>query len=308
MARYVVQRLLQGVVVIFLVSITSFIILQLAPGSPVDVLIGEAQVSQEQIDAITRKWGLDRPWYVQYFTWLGNVFTGDLGDSVIRTGTPVRQMLAEAAPVTLRLNLLALVVSVALAVPLGVLAAVRRHSWIDYGSMIGSSLGIALPNYWIGLMLIIVFALTLDWLPPYGSGPWQAYVLPVSVLAAQEMAILARLARGATVEVLHQDFVTTARAKGLRERLVVARHVVRNALLPIVTMIGYRLSFVLSGTIVVETVFAWPGIGQLFFTSIDRLDYQVVQAIVLVLSTLVVVGNLLTDLAYAYIDPRIRIR
>ena len=203
MARYVVQRLLQGVVVIFLVSITSFVILQLAPGSPVDVLIGEAQVSQEQIDAITRKWGLDRPWYVQYFTWLGNVFTGDLGDSVIRTGTPVRQMLAEAAPVTLRLNLLALVVSVALAVPLGVLAAVRRHSWIDYGSMVGSSLGIALPNYWIGLMLIIVFALTLDWLPPYGSGPWQAYVLPVSVLAAQEMAVLARLARGATVEVLH---------------------------------------------------------------------------------------------------------
>lgn len=308
MARYVVQRLLQGVVVILLVSITSFVILQLAPGSPVDVLIGEAQVSQEQIDAITRKWGLDRPWYVQYFTWLGNVFTGDLGDSVIRTGTPVRQMIAEAAPVTLRLNLLALVVSVSLAVPLGVLAAVRRHSWIDYGSMVGSSLGIALPNYWIGLMLIIVFALTLDWLPPYGSGPWQAYVLPVSVLAAQEMAILARLTRGATVEVLHQDYVTTARAKGLRERLVVARHVVRNALLPIVTMIGYRLSFVLSGTIVVETVFAWPGIGQLFFTSIDRLDYQVVQAIVLVLSTLVVVGNLLTDLAYAYIDPRIRIR
>ena len=308
MARYVVQRLLQGVVVIFLVSVTSFVILQLAPGSPVDVLIGEAQVSQEQIDAITRKWGLDRPWYVQYFTWLGNVFTGDLGDSVIRTGTPVRQMLAEAAPVTLRLNLLALVVSVALAVPLGVLAAVRRGSWIDYGSMVGSSLGIALPNYWIGLMLIIVFALTLDWLPPYGSGPWQAYVLPVSVLAAQEMAILARLTRGATVELLTQDFVTTARAKGLRERFVVGRHVVRNALLPIVTMIGYRLSFVLSGTIVVETLFAWPGIGQLFFTSIDRLDYQVVQAIVLVLSTLVVVGNLLTDLAYAYVDPRIRIR
>ena len=157
-------------------------------------------------------------------------------------------------------------------------------------------------------MLIILFSLQLGWLPPYGSASWQAYVLPVSVLAIQEMAILARLTRGATFELLHQDFVTTARSKGLRERLVVGRHVLRNALLPIVTMIGYRISFILSGTIVVETVFAWPGIGQLFFTSIDRLDYQVVQAIVLVLSTIVVVGNLVTDLLYAYIDPRIRIR
>lgn len=308
MLRYVVQRLLQGLVVIFLVSLTTFIILQLAPGSPVDILIGEAQVSQEQIDAITRKWGLDQPWHVQYLTWLGNVFTGDLGDSVIRSGTPVSQMLADAAPVTLRLNALAMALSIVVAIPLGVLAAVRRHSWLDYGSMIGSSLGIALPNYWVALMLIIIFSLRLGWLPPYGSGSWKSYVLPVAVLAAQEMAILARLTRGATIEMLQQDFVTTARSKGLREQIVVGRHVVRNALLPIVTMIGYRIAFILSGTIVVETVFAWPGLGQLFFTSIDRLDYQVVQAIVLLLSTVVILGNLLTDLAYAYIDPRIRLR
>lgn len=308
MLRYVVQRLLQGLVVIFLISLTTFIILQLAPGSPVDVLIGEADVSQEQIDAITRKWGLDQPPHVQYLTWLGNVFTGDLGDSVIRSGTPVSQMLADAAPVTLRLNVLALALSIAVAIPLGVLAAVRRHSWLDYGSMVGSSLGIALPNYWVGLMLIIIFSLRLGWLPPFGAGSWKSYVLPVAVLAAQEMAILARLTRGATVELLQQDFVTTARSKGLGERLVVGRHVVRNALLPIVTMIGYRIAFILSGTIVVETVFAWPGLGQLFFTSIDRLDYQVVQAIMLLLSTVVILGNLVTDLAYAYIDPRIRLQ
>ncbi len=308
MLRYVVQRLLQGLIVIFLVTLATFAILQLAPGSPVDILIGEAQVSQEQIDAITRKWGLDRPPHEQYLTWLGNIFRGDLGDSVIRSGTPVSQMLADAAPVTLRLNALAIVISIAVAIPLGVLAAVRRHSWLDYGSMIGSSLGIAMPNYWIGLMLIIIFSLRLGWLPPYGSGSWKSYVLPVAVLAAQEMAILARLTRGATVELMHQDFVTTARAKGLGERLVVARHVVRNALLPIVTMIGYRIAFILSGTIVVETVFAWPGLGQLFFTSIDRLDYQVVQAIILLLSSVVVIGNLVTDLIYAYIDPRIRLQ
>jgi peptide/nickel transport system permease protein len=308
MLRYIVQRVLQGIVVIFLVSIATFFIMQLAPGSPVDIMIGEARVSDEQRAVIEEKWGLDDPWYIQYFTWLGNVFSGDLGTSIIRTGTPVRDMLMEAVPFTLRLNLIALVVSTCLAVPLGVMAAIKRHSALDYGSMVGASLGIAMPNYWIGLMLVILFALNLEWLPPYGSGSWKSYVLPVAVLAFQEMAILARLSRGATVELLRQDFVTTARAKGLRESVVVVRHVFRNALLPVVTILGYRVAFLLSGTIVVETVFAWPGVGLLFFTSIDRLDYQVVQAIVLILATLVVVGNLVTDLVYAYIDPRIRLR
>jgi peptide/nickel transport system permease protein len=288
MLRFVSPRLMQGVVVIFLVSVTTFLILQLAPGNPIDVLVGEARVSEEQRQLIADKWGLNDPWYVQYFTWLGNVFTGDLGRSVVQTGTPVREMLLDAAPATIRLNLLALVVSTLIAIPVGVLAAVKRHSGFDYASMLGASLGISVPNYWIGLMLIVLFSLTLDWLPPYGSQGWQAYVLPVGVLAFQEMAILARLSRGATIEVLNQDYV--------------------NTLLPVVTILGYRVAFILSGTIVIETVFAWPGIGQLFFNSIIRLDYQVVQAIVLLLSTLVVVGNLLTDIAYAYIDPRIRIR
>jgi peptide/nickel transport system permease protein len=282
--------------------------MQIAPGSPVDIMIGEQQVTQAQIDAINKKWGFDKPWYVQYYTWLGNVFTGDFGQSVIRTGVPVRQMITEAAPVTLRLNLLSLIVSVLIAMPIGILAAIKRYSWFDYSSMIGSTLGIALPNYWVGLMLIIVFSLKLGWLPPYGSDSWKSYILPVSVLAAQEMAILARLSRGTTSEILNQDYVTTARAKGLRESVVIGRHVFRNALLPVVTILGYRIAFILSGTIVVETVFAWPGIGQLFFNSIDRKDYQVVQAIVLVLATIVVVTNILTDLVYAYIDPRIRIR
>lgn len=308
MLRYVSFRLLQGVLVIFLVSVTSFGIMQLAPGSPVEIMIGEQQVTQAQIDAINKKWGFDKPWYVQYYTWLGNVFTGDFGQSVIRTGVPVRQMIEEAAPVTLRLNLLSLFVSVLIAMPIGILAAIKRYSWFDYSSMIGSTLGIALPNYWVGLMLIIVFSLKLGWLPPYGSDSWKSYILPVSVLAAQEMAILARLSRGTTSEILNQDYVTTARAKGLRESVVVSRHVFRNALLPVVTILGYRIAFILSGTIVVETIFAWPGIGQLFFNSIDRKDYQVVQAIVLVLATIVVVTNIITDLIYAYIDPRIRIR
>jgi peptide/nickel transport system permease protein len=306
--QYVVQRLLQGLVVIFLISLTTFGILQLAPGSPVDILIGEAQVSQAQIDAITEKWGLDKPWYQQYWTWLTNVVRGDFGRSVIRTGVPVRDMVMEAAPVTIKLNALAILVSVLIAVPVGVIAAIRRYSKFDYAAMVGATIGIAMPNYWLGLMLIILFSLKLGWLPPYGSGSWQAYVMPVAVLAVNEMAILARLSRGSTSDVLSQDFVTTARAKGLRERMVIVKHVVRNALLPIVTMLGYRIALLLSGTIVVETIFAWPGIGQLFFSSVDRKDYQVVQAIVLLFATIVVVANLVTDLVYAYIDPRIRVR
>lgn len=308
MLRYVVVRLLQGLLVIFLISVVTFFLMHLAPGNPVDIMIGEAQVTQEQIDAIMRKWGFDRPLHEQYLTWLRNVATGDFGQSVIRTGVPVSDMLREAAPATIRLNVLALSVAVLIAIPAGILAATKRNSAFDFLTMIGATLGVALPNYWVGLMLIILFSLNLGWLPPFGATTWQGYVMPVAVLALGEMAVLARMSRGATMEVLTQDYVTTARAKGLSGRVVLARHVVRNALLPVVTMLGYRLAFVLSGTIVVETIFAWPGIGRLFIDSIFRLDYQVVQAIVLVLSTLVVLGNLVTDLTYAYIDPRIRIR
>ncbi len=308
MFQYIVRRLLQGLVVIFLVTLATFGLMHLAPGSPVDIMIGEAEVSQEVIDAITKKWGLDRPWYEQYLVWLGNMLRGDFGQSMVRTGVPVSQMLLEAAPVTLKLNLYSFAIAVLIAIPAGVLAAVRRYSLFDYSSMVGATLGVALPNFWIGLMLIIIFAQKLRWLPSGGSGSWQHYILPVAVLATEQMAVLARLTRGATVEVLHQDFVTTARAKGLADVTVIFRHVVRNALLPVITIIGYRLAFILSGTIVVETVFAWPGLGRLFILSIDRLDYQVVQAIVFLLTILVVIGNLLTDLVYAYIDPRIRIQ
>lgn len=307
MLRYVTLRLLQGIVVVFLVSLATFIIMQLAPGSPVDIMVGEANVTDAQIEAIERKWGFDQPVHIQYLTWLGNVVRLDFGQSVIRTGVPVGEMLAEAAPMTIRLNLLALAIAAAIAIPLGVMAAVRRYSVLDYASMLTATLGVSLPNYWVGLMLIILFSLVLGWLPPFGAEGWQSYVMPVAVLAFGEMAVLARMARGATAEVLNQDFVTTARAKGLRQQAVVRRHVVRNSLLPVVTLLGYRLAFVLSGTIVVESIFAWPGIGRLFIDSVYRLDYQVVQAIVLLLSTIVVLGNIVTDLAYAFIDPRIRV-
>lgn len=308
MASYLLRRLLQGAIVIVLISLVTFGILQLAPGSPIDVMMGDAQLTQEQLDALERKWGLDQPWYEQYLTWAGNVLRGDFGVSIVRTGQPVSDMLLEAAPVTLKLNAIAFAISLIVSVPIGVMAAVRRNSLLDYTSMVGATLGIALPSFWIALMLIIIFALVLGWLPSSGSGSWKHYVMPVAVLATEQTALLARVARGSTLEVLRQDFVVTARAKGLAERVVIGRHVVRNALLPIITLVGLRLAFLLSGTIIVETIFAWPGIGRLFMDSVFRLDYQVVQAIVFLLTVLVVVTNLVTDLVYALIDPRIRLR
>lgn len=307
---YVIQRLLQGIIVMFLVSILTFGILQAAPGDPVETMLGEGQVqlTQEDYDRLLAKWGLDKPWYEQYFTWLGNFVTGDLGQSIVRAGVPVHEMVLEASGATLALNILAISTAILLAIPAGIVAAIKRYSIFDSSIMIGASAGIALPNFWVGLMLIIVFSLYLGWLPPSGRGDWSYYVLPVFVLAINETAVLARLMRGSMLEVLGQDYMTTARAKGLREYAVVMRHAVRNALLPIITVIGLRAAFLLSGTVVVEVIFAWPGIGQLFYSSIFRADYQVVQAIVMLFTFLVIVANIVTDLTYAIIDPRIRLR
>jgi peptide/nickel transport system permease protein len=310
MYRYIVQRLLQGIVVLFLVSIATFGILQAAPGSPIDTMLGEGatQLTQEDYDRILEKWGLDKPWYVQYFTWLRNFLTGDFGQSVVRSGVPVHEMVLEAAWPTVQLNVLALAVAIVLAVPAGMIAAIKRYSIFDSSIMIWASAGVALPNFWVGLMLIILLALYLGWLPPSGPGNWKHYVMPVFVLAINETAIMARLMRGAMLEVLGQDYINTARAKGLSEFVVIVRHAVRNALLPIITVIGLRIAFLLSGTVVVETIFAWPGIGRLFYDSVFRSDYQVVQAIVMLFTVLVIVANILTDLTYALIDPRIRLK
>jgi peptide/nickel transport system permease protein len=278
------------------------------PGDPARNMVGQGRVTEIQLEAIRDKWGLNDPWYIRYWDWISNVVTGDFGTSMMRPGMAISDMIKEAALMTLRLNALSFVISLSIAIPVGIIAAVKRYSIFDYASMLGSTLGIAIPNYWIGLMGIVIFSVQLGWLPPYGSDSWKAYILPVIVLSIEEMAALARLTRGATIEVLSQDYVTTARAKGLSQRVVVVRHVVRNALLPVITLLGYRMAFILSGTIVIESVFAWPGLGRLFYQSITSQDLQVVQAIVLLLTAIVVIMNILTDLTYAVIDPRIRVR
>jgi peptide/nickel transport system permease protein len=307
MWRYVLSRLLQGIVVIYLVATATFVILRLTPGNPIDILVGEAEVTPQQVAAIKHFWGLDRPWYEQYLTWLSHMARGDFGVSVIRTGVPVATMIAQAAPVTATLNVAAFLSSVTLAVPLGIVAGVRQYSVLDYLGTLGATLGVALPSFWLSLVAIILFAVTLRWLPPFGLQSWTGYILPVAVLATEQTAVITRLMRGSVAAVLHQDYIRTGRAKGLAETRVVLRHAVRNALLPVITVLGYRMAFLLSGTIIVETIFALPGIGRLLTDSVYHLDYQVVQAIALLLAAIVVAANIATDLVYALVDPRIRI-
>jgi len=307
MWRYLLSRLLQGIVVIYLVATATFVILRLTPGNPIDILVGEAEVTPQQVAAIKHFWGLDRPWYEQYFAWLSHMARGDFGVSVIRTGVPVATMIAQAAPVTATLNVAAFLSSVTLAVPLGIVAGVRQYSVFDYLGTLGATLGVALPSFWLSLVAIILFAVTLRWLPPFGLQSWTGYILPVAVLATEQTAVITRLMRGSVAAVLHQDYIRTGRAKGLAETRVVLRHAVRNALLPVITVLGYRMAFLLSGTIIVETIFALPGIGRLLTDSVYHLDYQVVQAIALLLAAIVVAANIATDLVYALVDPRIRI-
>ena len=319
MIPYIARRILQGAIVIVLISVGTFVVIRLMPGDPTYLLLGEGEIriSEEQMQAIRARWGLDRPHHEQYLIWAWNLLRGDFGDSLIRKGIPVRQMIFEAIPVTAILNLTSLAIALLVAIPVGIIAGVRRNSTFDYGTAVGSTLGVALPNFWLALMLIVLFALYVPrWfgdlpligrIPPFGLKSWQGYILPVLVLTTEQMAVLTRVMRASTLEVLTQDYVRTAYAKGLRNTTVLVRHAVRNALLPVVTVIGFRIAFILSGTIVVETVFAIPGIGRLFTDSIFRLDYQVTQSLVVVLAVLVVAANLLTDLTYAIIDPRIRI-
>jgi ABC-type dipeptide/oligopeptide/nickel transport system permease component len=308
MAAYLVKRLIQGVFVLFLVSLLTFFVIYFMPGDPARTMVGQARVTEEQLDAIRDKWGLNDPWYERYGDWVGNLVTGDLGTSMMRPGQTIGDMITDAASMTVRLNLMSFTISLLVAVPIGVLAAVKRNSLLDYVSTLGSTVGIAVPNYWIGIMAIVLFSVKLGWLPAYGADSWKSYILPVIVLSIEEMAAVMRLMRGTTIEVLSQDYVQTARAKGLAQNVILMRHVVRNALLPVITLLGYRVAFILSGTIVVETVFAWPGLGQLFFDAITNQDLQVVQAIVLLLTSVVVIMNILTDLTYAVIDPRVRVR
>jgi peptide/nickel transport system permease protein len=304
MTVYVARRLLLLVPVLLGVSLASFGLLQLVPGDPALILAGE-EATEETLARIRQEHGLDRALPVQYVVYLMNAVRGNLGVS-IQSRQPVATLIAQRFPFTLKLTCLAILVSAALGVVAGVIAATRRNSTLDLAALLGSLVGISLPIFWLGLLMILVFAVKLRWLPAGGSGTAAHLVLPAVVLGAASSAVIARMTRASMLEVLRQDYVRTARAKGVAERLVVYRHALGNAMIPILTVFGLEFGYNLGGAVLTETVFSLPGAGRLIVEGIFARDYPVVQGAMLIVATTFVLVNLLTDVAYAFFDPRIR--
>lgn len=305
MFKYVVRRMLVAIPLILGISFLVFGLMHLAPGDPVRMLAGR-EAPPEIIEAIRHEWGFDRPFLVQYFMWLGKVLRGDMGRSVI-SQLPVAYLIKARLPYTLKLNFWATLLGLGIAFPLGVLAASKRQTWIDYAASAFALVGMSMPGFWLSLVLIIVFAVKLNWFPTSGTGTWAHYVLPAAALGFSWAASLMRMVRTSLLEVLKEDYVRTARAKGLREKIVLVKHALRNALIPIVTVLGTWLAYMVVGTVIVETIFAWPGLGRLLTTALMQKDFFLVQAIILMISVAVVGANLLVDVLYAVIDPRVRL-
>jgi ABC-type dipeptide/oligopeptide/nickel transport system permease component len=303
MVRYLVTRLLSTIPVLLIVSVLVFLMLHLTPGDPVRIMLGESGASAEQIERIRAQLGLDKPLPVQYGRFIQQLFTGQIRS--IRTQQPVVRQFWRLFPNTLQLTIASLMLAALVGIALGVIAAVHQHTWIDTLAMAGSFLGVSIPNFWLALVLIYFFAVRLGWLPATGAGSPKQLILPAIVLALQQTALIARLVRAHMVEVLQEEYVKTARAKGLRERSVLMTHALRNAFLPVITLLGLNFGYLLSGTVIVETVFARPGIGRYIVDGILQKDFPLVQCAVLMTATIYLLVNLLTDLSYALIDPRI---
>lgn len=326
MYAFIARRALALIPVLLGVSLLVFSLAFITPGDPVLIKIGMENASEEEIARIRSELGLDRPFWVQFGDFLAGAVQGDLGMSY-RTNRPVIEMIKERLPATLELTLTAFVLSIAIAIPIGVISAVKKYSLIDYTSMMGALFGISMPSFWLGLVLILIASLYLGWFPASGRGGslleglWvlltqlnpgpvirsvRHLALPSITLGLITAALITRLTRSNMLEVLKEDYIRTARAKGLSERVVVYRHALKNALLPVVTVLGLRLGQLLGGSVIVETVFAWPGAGRMIISSINRRDFMVVQGMVLVLATAFVLANLAVDIIYTWLDPRIR--
>jgi len=314
MAYYVVNRLVQLVLVLFFLSIIVFTIVRLIPGDPAAVMLG-TEATPQALAQIRKEMGLDEPLFVQYFKWVQNVLAGNFGTSWV-SKKPAITLILGALPVTLQLVGCAFLVALVIAFPAGIFSAIRPRSWVDQGSTTFALLGISLPNFWLGIMLVLLFALQLRWLPPSGYLPFtadpvgalRASILPAVTLGVALAAPLTRFLRSGMLDVLGLDYVRTARAKGLAERRVVGRHALKNALLSVVTVLGLQLGSLIGGSIVIEQVFGWPGIGRLSLAAIQQRDYGVVQGIVLFVAAGFVGINFAVDLLYLYLDPRIRFR
>jgi len=333
-AQYIIRRLFALIPVLIGVSLVVFFLIRMIPGDPVIVMLGE-RANPQDIERVRREMGLDRPIYIQYIEWMGRVLRGDLGKSIL-SYTPVMDDLKQRLPGTIEMVVAGLLIGVICGVGIGIISAIKQNSWIDIGSMFAALIGVSMPIYWLALMLIYALAVNRKIFPPsarldveltvvrhtgfmlidtllmrdlrlFANAVWHL-ILPSVVLSTTIMPILARLTRSSMLEVMRQDYVRTARAKGLAEQLVIIRHALKNALLPVVTVVGLQLGGLLGGAILTETIFSWPGMGLWTYRAILARDYPIVQAAVLVSATIYVFVNLLVDISYAYLDPRIRYR
>lgn len=305
MWQFLLKRIGMGLLTIFVSSVAVTLLIHLVPGDPVQIMYAQSQgTTPEQIEAIRSELGLDRAIPEQYIRFVGNILQGDFGET-IRGQQPVLGLLLQRLPNTLALAFSALVLALAIGIPLGFCAAYRKGSWIDAGVMGLAMAGVSIPSFWLGLVLLSVFAVQLGWLPVAGTGPMNL-VLPAVTLGVANAAIIARLTRSSMIDALSEDFVRTARAKGLPKALILQRHVLRVGLLPLVTVMGMQFAAMMGGAIVVENIFAWNGVGRLAIDAIFQRDYPVIQGFILVFSIVVVVVSILLDLAYVLLDPRVR--
>lgn len=303
MQQYLTQRLLLALPVVLGVTMIVFAILFLTPGDPIRTMAGE-RASEERVQEIRTQLGLDRPWPEQYVRWLGRVVQGDLGIS-IAAKRPVAQLIREQLPFTLRLTLTALTIGTVLGVTLGVLAAVKQNTWLDHLITFTSLFWFSMPGFWLGLMLMLVFGLWLRWTPISGARGATALILPALTLALPQMGSLARLVRTEMLEVLHEEYIKTAHAKGVHPISVFYRHALRNALIPVAVLLFLSIPWLLGGAVVVESIFAWPGMGRLMYQALTQKDFPVVQGLLLIIALSTVIANLLSDIATTLLDPRI---
>jgi peptide/nickel transport system permease protein len=315
MTRYVIRRVLGAIPLLLGISFLVFMLVNATPGNPFQELILNPGTRPADVQALKEAYGLDKPLPVRYFIWLGNVVKGDFGSS-LKNYTSVRELVMSRLPNTLKLTVAAFCLALLFSIPVGVYSAVRRNSVFDYVATVASVAGVSIPTFWFGLMLILLFAVQLGWFPTGGVVPTKGdagflvqlkhLILPAFVLAITEIAGWTRYIRGQMLEVIRQDYIRTAHAKGLRERLVIFRHALRNALLPLVTLFGLTIPTFFSGALITETIFAWPGIGLLTFESAVARDYPVILGTVMFSAFLVIIGNLLSDIGYSLLDPRIK--
>jgi peptide/nickel transport system permease protein len=304
MHKYILRRLLMLIPVMLGVSLVVFSIMHFTPGDPAVMILGERATTQE-IFSLREQMGLNDPFLVQYVRFVTNAATGNFGRSLI-TNEPVVVSILSKFPATLQLAFFGVLIAVAIGIPVGIISATKQYSFFDTASMIIALLGVSMPNFWQGLMAILLFSVTLQWLPPFGHGTLAHIVLPAMTLGTSTAAIITRMTRSSMLEVIRQDYIRTARAKGLKESVVVNKHALKNALIPIITVIGLQFGYLLGGAVITETVFAWPGIGTLLVGAIRQKDFPTVQGAVLFIAITFSFINLLVDILYAFVDPRIK--